>query len=42
MLNDVATQRNMNDVTQAGTGTAHTTITDIKGKVCVFNSAPRR
>jgi len=41
MLNGVATQRNTNDVTRAGTGNTHTTITDIRGKVCVFTSAPR-
>jgi len=43
MSNDVATQRNTNDVTRVGTGTAHNTITDIRvRRVCVFNSAPRR
>jgi hypothetical protein len=42
MLNDAATQRNTNNVTRAGTVTTHTTITDIRGTFCVFNSAPRR
>jgi hypothetical protein len=42
MLNGVAKQRNTNDVTRTGTGSAHTTITEVRDKVCVFNSAPRR
>jgi len=42
MLNGAVTQKNTNDVRRTGTGTAHTAITDIRGKVCLFKSALRR